>query len=160
MKHYHLSYSQKIPTPIRDLWTFFSSPHNLERITPPQLGFNVLSHSKDDYRMYPGMLIRYTVSPLLGIKMNWLTEITQVNEPHYFIDEQRSGPYSIWHHEHHFEEIEGGVLMKDLLTYAIGYGPMDGLINRMIVNKKVTEIFAYRERKIEELFGKWNKGQG
>ncbi len=156
MNHYHLTFQQKIPTSVQTLWTFFSSPHNLEVITPPELGFNVLSHTKEEYSMYPGMLIRYTVSPLLGIKMNWLTEITQVNEPHYFIDEQRSGPYSIWHHEHHFREIEGGVLMKDLLTYAIGYGFLDGMINRMIVHQKVKEIFAYRSKKIEELFGVWS----
>jgi ligand-binding SRPBCC domain-containing protein len=104
--------------------------------------------------MYPGMIIQYTVQPVAGIPLNWVTEITQVKEYEYFIDEQRFGPYSFWHHQHHFEENNKGVLMTDILHYGIPFGPMGKLADRFFVGKKVEEIFSYREQKLDVLFPK------
>jgi len=99
------------------------------------------------------MIITYKVSPLFGIKLNWMTEITQVKENQYFIDEQRFGPFALWHHQHHFKEVKGGVLMTDILNYAIPYGFIGRMANSLIVAKQVNEIFAYREKVIGEMFG-------
>ena len=107
--------------------------------------------------MYPGLFIDYKVSPLLGIKMNWTTEITHVDGPHYFVDEQRVGPYSIWHHEHHFKAIPGGVEMLDRVSYKIPLGILGKLAHPIIVRPKLEEIFDYRFKKVEELFGTWQE---
>jgi len=117
------------------------------------MGFEVTSVFAPDVKVYPGMIITYKVSPLLGIKLNWMTEITHVNEPNYFVDEQRSGPYKIWHHQHHFKEIKGGVLMTDILNYAIPYGPFGTLANTLFVGNEVKKIFTYREKAINDMFG-------
>ena len=106
MKFFRLLEDQTLPIPLREAWDFFSDPGNLPRITPPWLGFEVTSEPPP--RMYPGMVLTYRVRPLLGIPVSWMTEITQVSEPEYFIDEQRFGPYRLWHHEHRFEEAPGG----------------------------------------------------
>ena len=116
--------------------------------------FVVTSDYNADTKMYPGMIITYKISPLLGIKMNWMTEITHVDDKKYFVDEQRFGPYALWHHQHHFKAIEGGVQMTDLLHYAIPYGPIGTLANAFFVKGKVEQIFNYRTIAIEELFGK------
>jgi len=99
------------------------------------------------------MLIAYKVSPLLGIPMNWVTEITHVKDLEYFVDEQRSGPYALWHHQHHFKEIKGGVHMTDILTYAIPYGILGRIANSLIVEKEIKKIFTFREEQINKLFG-------
>ena len=106
---YTLERTQRLPISVEEAWKFFQSPENLAAITPDYMGFNILSETPDE--MYPGLFIHYKVSPLLGIKMHWTTEITHVEAPTYFVDDQRVGPYSIWHHEHHFKAIEGGVEM-------------------------------------------------
>ena len=115
--------------------------------------FVVTSSYNADAKIYPGMVITYKVSPLLGIKMNWMTEITHVKDQEYFVDDQRVGPYAIWHHEHHFESIKGGVKMMDKLTYAIPYGIIGRLANKFLVAKEVQKIFTYREKAINDLFG-------
>lgn len=145
-----------MPITLNEAWHFFSSPFNLAKITPTDMKFTVTSDASQTV-MYPGMLITYKVSPLLGIQLDWVTEITHVKENAYFIDEQRFGPYALWHHEHHFEEIKGGVHMTDRLTYAIGYGPIGRLANGAVVSKKVTDIFKYREQAIIKLFGPYYK---
>ena len=104
--------------------------------------------------MYPGMIITYKVSPVLGIKMDWMTEITHVKEGAYFVDEQRFGPYALWHHQHHFKEIDGGVLMRDILNYAIPLGPLGRFANLVFVKGQIDKIFSFREKAIIELFGK------
>ncbi|RYY34019.1 MAG: hypothetical protein EOP46_14770 [Sphingobacteriaceae bacterium] len=155
MKTYTLTWEQAIPVSLNEAWDFFSSPLNLAKITPAGMGFNITSDFTKDTKMYEGMLIMYKISPLLGIKMRWTTEITHVHpEKEYFIDEQRFGPYAMWHHEHHFKEIDGGVLMTDKLTYAIPYGAAGTFANKILVRKKVNQIFSYREKAIEQLFGK------
>ena len=102
--------------------------------------------------MYPGLFISYKVSPILGIKLNWTTEITHVNEPHYFVDEQRVGPYTIWHHEHHFLQKEDGIEMTDIVSYKLPFGFLGRLVQPFLVAPKLNEIFAFRFKKVDELF--------
>ncbi|MFD0752291.1 hypothetical protein ACFQZS_19205 [Mucilaginibacter calamicampi] len=153
MKTYHLKFEQKLPIPLAETWDFFTSPLNLAKITPPDMAFKVTSVFAPETKVYPGMLITYKVAPLFGIKLNWMTEITQVKEHEYFVDEQRFGPYAMWHHEHHFKEIKGGVHMTDILNYAIPYGPIGRLANTLFVGNEVNKIFTYREKAINDLFG-------
>ena len=117
------------------------------------MNFIVTSDNGTVTKMYPGMIITYKVSPLWGIKMNWMTEITQVKENEYFVDEQRFGPYALWHHQHHFKEVDGGVLMTDLLNYAVPYGFVGRIANKLLVASQIKKIFDYREEAIEHLFG-------
>jgi ligand-binding SRPBCC domain-containing protein len=153
MKTYLLRATQTIPITLAEAWDFFSSPLNLEKITPKDMKFIVTSDYNGDTKMYPGMIITYKISPLLGIKMNWMTEITHVKEGEYFVDEQRFGPYALWHHQHHFKEIDGGVEMTDILNYAIPYGIIGRWANTILVEKQIKKIFSYREKAIIELFG-------
>lgn len=153
MKSYHLSFSQRIPVSIAEAWDFFSSPLNLERITPAEMAFQVTSDRQHLSKMYPGMIITYKVSPLLGIKLDWMTEITQAVHERYFIDEQRFGPYKFWHHQHHFKAIAGGVEMKDILTYGMPMGIFGRMANSLFVAGKLQHIFEYRKKKVIELFG-------
>ena len=104
--------------------------------------------------MYAGMIITYKVSPLWGIKMDWMTEITHVEDKKYFVDEQRFGPYALWHHQHHFKEVDGGILMTDILDYAIPYSIFGRIANTFLVKKQINKIFDYRAKAIEGLFGK------
>lgn len=153
MNPYHLEFSQKLPISLEEAWAFFSSPLNLAKITPPDMGFQVTSNLERAAKMYPGMIITYKVSPMLGIKLNWMTEITQVQPLKYFIDEQRFGPYKFWHHQHHFEEIPGGVLMNDILTYGLPMGIFGQMANSIFVANKLQQVFDYRKIKVEEMFG-------
>ncbi|RYY83893.1 MAG: hypothetical protein EOO15_20500 [Chitinophagaceae bacterium] len=142
---------QKLPVTIDVAWDFFSHPKNLAQITPPQLGLKFTNELFRD-EAYPGQVLTYKVRPLLGIPLFWMTEITHVHKPHFFVDEQRKGPYSIWHHEHHFEAIEGGVLMTDIIHYQLPLGPL-GSIGSGFVRKQLDDLFAFRRKKITELFG-------
>ena len=117
--------------------------------------FVVTSDYDAKTKMYPGMIITYKISPLLGIKLNWMTEITHVKDMEYFVDEQRFGPYALWHHQHHFKEVKGGVLMTDILHYAIPYGVIGQLANNILVEKQINNIFAYRTQEVDKLFGKF-----
>lgn len=155
MKLHTLRFEQDLPVPLDQAWEFFSSPANLELITPQKMGFRILSGYQEELTMYPGMIIAYKVTPLLNISVNWVTEITHVKEKEYFIDEQRLGPYAFWHHQHHFQPFNGGVKMTDIVSYAIPYGPLGSLINKMLVRNEILQIFRYREAKVEELFGKF-----
>ena len=150
MKIYEKEWNQFIPRPLDEVWEFFSRPENLNEITPKDMNFEILSNIENK-PMYEGMIINYTVTPLFGIKMRWTTEIQRIKEEKYFVDEQRFGPYAMWHHEHHFEEKDGGVYMTDLLHYAIAYGPIGNLANWLIVNNKIDEVFDYRFKAVERL---------
>lgn len=152
MKVYTLNFSQKLNISLPEAWDFFSSPLNLAKITPKEMGFQITSEFKERDKMYEGMLITYKVSPILGIKLDWMTEITAMRESKYFIDEQKFGPFKMWHHEHHFEETEGGALMRDKLIYAMPFGVIGTLANNIMVGKQVKEIFGHREQVIKELF--------
>jgi len=147
---HQLKRTQFIKTDLKTAWDFFSSPANLKVITPPYLGFEVKSALPE--KMYPGLFINYKVSPLLGIKLNWTTEITHVEGMRFFVDEQRVGPYTVWHHEHHFKEQDGGVEMTDIVSYKLPLGVIGNLMHPIIVAPKLEEIFAYRFKKVDELF--------
>lgn len=154
MKTYHLKKEQAIPVSLEEAWDFFSSPLNLSKITPDGMRFEITSDYTADTKMYAGMLITYIISPFLGLKMDWMTEITHVKEGEYFVDEQRFGPYALWHHQHHFKAVKGGVIMTDILDYAIPYGPIGRLANAILVEKQVKQIFDYRVGAVERLFGR------
>jgi ligand-binding SRPBCC domain-containing protein len=145
---------QKIPVSLDKAWDFFSDPVNLQVITPPGMGFRILSKHHGD-KMYAGQIIEYKVKPLAGMPVYWMTEITQVKDCEYFIDEQRFGPYQLWHHQHHFKKIEGGVEMTDIIHYKIPFGFIGRIANSLFVKKKLAGIFSFRKRKVEELFGQW-----
>ena len=149
---YKIEREQFLPISLQEAWDFFSSPKNLAKITPKSLGFVV--HGEVPEKMYPGLFIQYTVSPLLGIPMRWVTEITHVDEGRYFVDEQRVGPYAIWHHEHFFTEAPGGVLMRDVVHYQVPLGILGRLVHPFIVRPKLEEIFAFRWQTNERLCGK------
>jgi len=153
MGFYQLHKTQKIPATIDQVWDFISSPANLKKITPEYMGFNITSKLLSE-KMYPGMIISYKVSPVLGIKMTWVTEITQVKEKEYFVDEQRVGPYSMWHHEHKIEPIEGGVLMTDIVSYQPPFGFLGSIANSILIKNQLKEIFDYRVEAVEKMFGK------
>jgi ligand-binding SRPBCC domain-containing protein len=154
MGFYQLHKTQKIPATIDQVWDFISSPANLKKITPEYMGFNITSKLLSE-KMYPGMIISYKLSPFLGIKMTWVTEITQVKENEYFVDEQRVGPYSVWHHEHKIEPIEGGVLMTDIVSYKPPFGILGSIANHILIKKQLLEIFDYRTVAMEKMFGKY-----
>lgn len=145
--------TQTIPINLEKAWDFFSSPANLQVITPASMGFRVISNYHGT-KMYPGQIIEYKVKPLLNISLYWMTEITHVKEGIFFIDEQRFGPYSLWHHQHHFKQTEGGVEMIDIVHYKIPGWWLGDIINELYVKNELKRVFDYRFRKIEELFGK------
>jgi len=152
MAVYSLKRVQHIPVPLEKAWDFFSSPANLQTITPPGMGFRIISRHHGE-KMYAGQLIEYKVSPYLGIPLYWMTEITHVEEKKFFVDEQRYGPYALWHHQHHFREITGGVEMTDIVHYKIPLWILGDLAHSLVVRKKLQSIFDHRYKKIEELFG-------
>jgi ligand-binding SRPBCC domain-containing protein len=154
MGFYQLHKTQKVPATIEQVWDFISSPANLKKITPEYMGFNITCKMLSE-KMYPGMIISYKVSPVFGIKMTWVTEITHVKEKEYFVDEQRVGPYSIWHHEHKIEPIEGGVLMTDIVSYKPPLGILGSIANYILIKKQLQEIFDYRTVAVEKMFGKF-----
>jgi ligand-binding SRPBCC domain-containing protein len=145
---------QKIPISLDKAWDFFSNPANLQAITPDNMGFKVISKHHGD-TMYAGQIIEYSVKPLFGIPVYWMTEITQVKDKQFFIDEQRYGPYSLWHHQHHFKAIQGGVEMTDIVHYKNPFRALGRIANTLFVKKKLDSIFNYRFQKVEELFGPW-----
>lgn len=156
MKSYQLEFKQRLPISINEAWQFFSSPLNLEKITPKEMAFEVTSNKEAALTMYAGLIVTYKVTPLFGLKLNWVTEITHMVEGKYFVDEQRFGPYRFWHHEHHFKEIEGGVEMRDLLTYGMPFGVLGHAVNKLMVANKIQQIFAFRNEKVKELFGNYS----
>lgn len=153
MKLHRLDALQKLPISIQEAWDYFADPHNLSRITPAWMGFEVTSPPQE--RMYAGMIITYRVRPLLGVAVRWITEITHVDEPRRFVDEQRFGPYRFWHHQHHFREIPGGVEAADIVHYALP--PGGGAVRRALVAPRLREIFAFRKEALERTFGAWTE---
>lgn len=152
-KVYSIKITQKIPVNIETAWDFFSSPSNLQAITPANMGFNVISKHHGE-RMYPGQIIEYKVSPVLNIPLYWMTEITHVEDKKYFVDEQRFGPYTLWHHQHHFKAIGDGVEMTDIVHYKLPLSFLGDIANSLFVKKQLKEIFDYRYTKVEQLFKK------
>lgn len=147
--------SQKLPIDIKTAWEFLSSPGNLERITPPNMSFKITSGHEAGDKMYQGMVISYIVKPFPMLPLQWITEITHVSEPHYFVDEQRFGPYSFWHHKHFLKEIEGGVIMEDTVHYKIPMGFIGDIANMIMIKSQLKNIFEFRHEELERIFGKW-----
>jgi ligand-binding SRPBCC domain-containing protein len=156
MPLYQYKCEQKVKATRDELWDFISSPANLKEITPDYMGFDITSEGLPD-KMYTGMIITYKVSPLLGLKLNWVTEITHVEDGKFFIDEQRVGPYNIWHHQHHIQEIPGGMAMQDIVSYKPPMGPLGAIANTLMIRKKLEEIFDYRQVAIDNRFGKYTE---
>ena len=151
MAIYQFYREQKLKGSIDKVWNFISSPENLQKITPKYMGFHITSKHISK-KIYPGMLIEYNVNPILNIPLTWLTEITQVKEKEYFIDEQRVGPYKIWHHEHKIIPADGGVLMTDLVTYQPPFGFLGRIANSLLIRKKLEAIFDYRKTLMNNTF--------
>ena len=151
LKLYQIKTSQKLPITIEKAWNFLSNPKNLAEITPAYMNFRILSGA--DKKIFPGQIIQYKVSPILGLNLKWVTEITHVVDKEYFVDEQRFGPYALWHHKHYIREIEGGVEMEDVIHYKIPLGPLGVIANYLFVQKKLGSIFVFRRKKLIELFG-------
>ena len=151
LKLYQIKTSQKLPITIEKAWNFLSNPKNLAEITPGYMNFRILSGA--DKKIFPGQIIQYKVSPILGLNLKWVTEITHVVDKKYFVDEQRFGPYELWHHKHFIREIEGGIEMEDIIHYKIPFGPLGVLANYLFVQKKLGSIFVHRRKKLIELFG-------
>jgi ligand-binding SRPBCC domain-containing protein len=143
MKIYTLKRTQIIHASLQETWNFFSSPASLAKITPPQMGLNMKYRSGGE-KMYPGQIIRYTLTIFPLIPMKWVTEITHVSELAYFVDEQRFGPYALWHHQHHFKEVPEGIEMTDEINYAIPFGFLGRLANWLFVERQVNAIFDFR----------------
>ncbi|MBL29881.1 MAG: cell division inhibitor [Flavobacteriaceae bacterium] len=155
MKIYQKKSSQKIPISKKKAWDFFSDPSNLKIITPKYMGFKIIDG--DDKKIFPGQIIEYQVSPLLGIPVKWVTEITHVIDEKYFVDEQRFGPYALWHHKHFIKEINGGIVMDDIIHYKLPFGVIGQIAHPIIVKPKLDEIFNYRYKKLIEIFGEFDK---
>jgi ligand-binding SRPBCC domain-containing protein len=149
MKVKRKEWQQFIPRPLDEVWQFFSRPENLNEVTPGDMSFEILSPIAG-IPMYEGMIIQYKISPFWGIKMDWVTEITHIRESEYFIDEQRFGPYALWHHQHHFQEQDGGVMMTDLLHYKVPYWIVGDIADALFVDRQIETIFSFRKKAIEQ----------
>ena len=150
-----LEQEQFLPISVEEAWAFFSSPRNLDEITPPELGFKIESLRSEV--VHEGQIITYKVKVMPGVWIPWVTEIKAVDEGKSFVDEQRFGPYKFWHHRHWFEEVEGGVLMKDLVHYAMPFWPFGEVGHGIFVRPKLERIFGFRREILEK---KFPSGQG
>jgi len=150
MKVYKKESVQHINATLDECWEFFSNPENLQKITPKRMGFEITDF--DSQSMYAGQIIQYKISPFWGLKLNWVTEITQVKDKTYFIDDQRFGPYSFWHHKHFFEATANGVKMTDVIHYALPLGFLGRIVNALIVKNKLKAIFDFRYVKVDQIF--------
>jgi ligand-binding SRPBCC domain-containing protein len=152
---YYFRTEHLLPVNIEQAWDFFSSAKNLALITPPEMDFKILT-KLEEKEIYEGMLIDYTVKPVFGIPLNWQTEITNVNRPQNFTDIQTKGPYKVWEHTHTFIQKENGILMKDEIKYQIPFGMLGQLAQTLFIKDKVKEIFQFREKALEKIFGTLN----
>ena len=152
MKIYQIKTKQKLPISAKKAWEFLSDPNNLAEITPRYMNFKILSGA--DRSIFAGQIIQYKVTPVLGITLKWVTEITHVKENEYFVDEQRFGPYSLWHHKHFINEIDGGVEMEDIIDYKIPFGILGQIAHPLFVKNKLKQSFKFGEKKLIKLFGK------
>ncbi len=151
MKIYNIKTKQFLPITLDEAWDFFSSPANLKEITPKHMKFDI-KYISGGNRMYPGQIISYRLYPVQGIPTTWTTEITHVRAPNYFVDEQRFGPYALWHHQHHFKAVDGGIEMTDEVNYAIPLGVLGRLANWLFVGRQVKGIFDYRYQILDKRF--------
>ena len=153
MKIYTLYKTQKLPISADEAWEFLSDPKNLKIITPAKMSFDIISGA--DRPIYAGQILQYKVTPMMGIRTKWVSEIKSIVPKKYFVDEQLYGPYSLWHHKHFIREIEGGVEMEDIIDYKIPLGILGQMIHPLLVKPRLEEIFNYRQKKLVELFGEY-----
>lgn len=146
-----LEREQFLPIALEEAWSFFSSPKNLAVITPPEMGF-VIRQPFDDRAMYSGQRIRYTVKPVFGVPLTWITRIDTVEAPHRFVDTQQKGPYKRWWHMHTFEAVPGGVMMRDRVEYELPLGPLGDMAHRIFVKRRLQDIFAFRFNTLQKMF--------
>ncbi|MEM9929039.1 MAG: SRPBCC family protein [Bacteroidota bacterium] len=147
-----LEFISVVPRPLAETWSFFSRPENLEKLTPPEVSFAIKSPVQG-VEMYEGMVIQYRVSPFPGFSTDWVTEITQIKHHQHFIDDQRVGPFALWHHQHWFKDLgDDRTEMKDILHYQAPLGVLGSLADWLFVRRQVEGIFAAREAAIERLF--------
>lgn len=154
MKVHSLSQEQALPISREEAWEFFSSPRNLEEMTPPGMGFRIVSLPSET--LYEGEIIQYSVRALPGIWIPWISEIKALQEGKSFVDDQISGPFKFWHHRHTFEEVEGGILARDLIHYAVGFGPFGEIARQLVVKKQLEAMFQHRRVTLEKKFGVLN----
>lgn len=148
---YQLKSEQIIHASLDEVWDYFSQPQNLDNLTPDDMAFQITSGKPP--RMYAGQIISYQIEILPGIKQSWVTEIAHVKDREMFVDEQRFGPYVMWHHEHHFKEIAPNqVQMNDIVSYKLPLGFVGRLFAGRMIRKRVSQIFAYRETKVDDIF--------
>ena len=146
-----LHFTQSLPIPLDEAWAFFSDPRNLPVITPPALGFRILSHPPA--AIHAGLMISYSVRPLPGLRTLWVSEITHARAPGYFVDEQRVGPYRLWHHEHHFRAAPGGgTLVEDEIHYLLPFGFAGSWAAGWLVRRQLRAIFAFRKAALAQRF--------
>lgn len=150
-KFYNFESKQLLKCSMDEAWDFFATPRNLENITPDDFHINITSKPLPE-KMFKGQIITYKMQPMPGLNLNWMTEITQIEEKKYFIDEQRSGPYKIWHHEHWFEEVDGGVMMTDKVVYVLPLGILGRIANSLKVGRQIRHIFEHRRIAIDKYF--------
>ena len=148
---YRLSKTIEIKTNLEEAWRFFSDPANLKVITPPSLNMRITTPIETE--MYPGMIIGYKVHPMFSIPLTWITEITHVKKPYMFVDEQRYGPYRMWHHQHIFKETNNGVIAEDIVDYIMPYGPLGMLAHYFFVARQIDSIFKFRSDFLSKKFG-------
>jgi ligand-binding SRPBCC domain-containing protein len=153
MAFYQFTQIQQFAVAPEMLWDYISDPDNLKKLTPAYMDFKVTSLPHTG-KMYPGLIITYIIKPILHVPLRWMTEIVQVKEGEYFIDEQRIGPYRFWHHQHRLEKIPGGVLMTDIVTYAPPFGFIGAIANRLFIKQQLRQLFNYRRKVLEQQFGK------
>ncbi len=151
MKVHQLSQEQTLPLSLEEAWGFFSSPRNLEEMTPPGMGFQIVSLPSET--LYEGEIIQYAVKILPGVWIPWISEIKALREKESFVDDQISGPFKFWHHRHSFEQVEGGTVVRDLVHYAVGFGPIGEVARRLMVAPQLDEMFRHRRATLEKRFG-------
>lgn len=151
MQIHTLKTVQTLGCSLDEAWDFISSPANLKMITPEYMGFEITSEFNRE-KMFSGMIVRYNVKPVFGLPIRWVTEITHVEEPYYFVDEQRFGPYKFWHHKHFLRETADGVEMTDVVHYALPFGPFGAMVHPILVRPKLEDIFRYRRKILAKIF--------
>jgi ligand-binding SRPBCC domain-containing protein len=150
MQIYKLEYNQLLPINRIECWKFFSDAKNLQKITPPEMNFEIKTELPPE--IYPGQIIIYQIKLFPGIKIKWVTEITHIKEENYFVDEQRSGPYKFWHHQHFFKEVDGGMMIKDIVHYSIPLGILGRIMNKLFIHRKLGNIFKFRKEYLNDMF--------
>ena len=151
MKIYTVHKKQQLPITVEEAWEFLSNPRNLKIITPSYMSFDIITG--DEKPMFAGQIIQYLVTPILGIKTKWVSEITHFEEKKNIVDVQIYGPYELWHHKHFINKIEGGVELEDIIDYKVPLGILGQMVHPFIVKPKLEEIFNYRQQKMIEIFG-------